>query len=161
MNWRFVVSFVPSLEHFISQNEHLVSDIIRNFLASWYGILFGGAVCAAVLSYLGHTVWKSLRAIVLANWHIKCSIPQDCVAYIQVHDWMKANPSFRDGILFRASEQYSRNGLGDNGIEFGRDGMESVDDIRKIKGGNIVSDFRLSQMSMLRGNTRNWSHSAY
>lgn len=161
MNWRSMVSYVPSLERFISQNEHLVSDTIRNFLASWYGILFGMAVCAAMLSYLGHTVWKSLRAIVLSNWHTKCSIPKDCTAYVQVYDWMKANPSFRSGILFQASENSSHNGSGDNGIEFGRDGMDSVDDIRKIKGGNIVSDFIPSQMSMCRGNMKSRFHTDY
>ncbi|KAL2280172.1 hypothetical protein FJTKL_12780 [Diaporthe vaccinii] len=50
---------------------------------------------------------------------------------------MKTNPSFRSGILFRASEKSSRNGLSDNGIEFDRDGMDFVDDIQKIKGGDI------------------------
>lgn len=145
MNWRSMVSYVPSLEQFISQNELLVSDAVRNFLASWYGILFGAAVCAAGFSYLGHTVWKSLRAIVLAHWHIKCSIPEDCAAYSQAFDWIKENPSFRDGTLFRASEKSSRKGLGDHGIDFGQDGMSSVDDIRRIKGGDIVSDLTSSQ----------------
>lgn len=145
MNWRFMVSYVPPLENFISHNERWVKDAIRNFLSSWYGILFGVAVFVAVLYYLGYTVWKSLRAIILSNWHTTCSIPLECAAYGQVYNWVKENPNLRDGLRFQASETTSRNGLGDNGIDFDQDGMDSVDDIRKIKGHDIVSNFTSSQ----------------
>lgn len=145
MNWRFIVSYLPPLEHFISQNEDWVKEAIRNFLASWYGVLFGVAVFAAVLSYLGHTVWKSLRAIVLSNWHTTCSISRECAAYGQIYTWVKENPSLRDGIRFRASETTSRNGLDDKGIDFDQEGMDSVDDIRIIKGHDIVSNLILQQ----------------
>lgn len=139
MNWRSMVSYVPPLEHFVSQNEDWVKDFIRNFLASWYGALLGIALCTSLLSYLGHTVWKSLRAIVLSNWHTKCSIPIECPAYDQVYNWVKENPNLRAGKLFLASEKTSRTGSGDSGIDFTQAGMNSVDDIRKIKGSEIVS----------------------
>lgn len=139
MNWRSMVSYVPSLERFVSQNEERVSDAIRSFLTSWYGALFVVAMGAVVLCYLGHTVWKSLRAIVLANWHTTCSIPQNCTAYDQVLAWVKENPKLRGGIVFRASAESSRKDLGDSGVDFTRPGMTSVDDIRKIKEGQNVS----------------------
>lgn len=147
MNWRFMVSFVPPLERFISENGHWIDNVIRDFLSSWYGVVFGVAVCAAVLSYLGHTVWKSLRAIILSKWHTTCSIPRECAAYNQVCNWVKENPYLQDGIWFRASDTTSQKGLGDNGIDFNQDGMDSVDDIRRIKGHDIVSNFVSSQMS--------------
>lgn len=147
MNWRFIVSYVPPLEHFVSQNEQRITDAIRSFLSSWYGVLFGLAACAAVLSYLAHTVWKSLRAIVLSNWHTTCSIPKSCAAYGQVYNWVKENPNLRNGILFQASETTSRKGLDDDGIDFDLEGMDSVDDIRKIKGHDIVSGLVSTRMS--------------
>ncbi|KAK2604605.1 hypothetical protein N8I77_007518 [Diaporthe amygdali] len=138
MNWRSVVSYVPSLERFISQHEHWVDDAIQNFLASWYGFLFGATVCSAVLSYLLNSVWKSLRAIVLANWHTKCSIPTYCDSYNRVCDWVNGSPEFRDGRLFLASEKTRRQSLNDMGIDF-PDGANSTDDIQKIRKQNSVS----------------------
>lgn len=134
-----MVSYVPPLEHFISQNEQWIHDAIRSFLASWYGVLFGLAAFAAALSYLANTVWKSLQSIVLSNWHTTCSIPKSCAAYDQVYNWVKENPNLRNGILFQASETTPRKGLDDDGIDFDLEGMDSVNDIRKIKGHEIVS----------------------
>lgn len=147
MNWRLMVSYVPPLEHLIYQNEQWITDAIRSFLASWYGVVFGLAVCAVALSYLANTVWKSLRSIVLSNWHTTCSIPKSCAAYGQVYDWVKENPNLRNGILFLASETTLRKGLDDNGIDFDLEGMNSVDDIRKIKGHEIVSGIISAQMN--------------
>lgn len=143
-----MVSYIPSLERFVSENKHLVSNGIKRFLASWYGRFLVAALCAALLSCLGHTVWKSLRSIVLTNWHTKCSIPKDCIAYDQVHSWVWENPGFQDGTSFQASATTSRNGLDDNGVEFTRNGEKSVGDIQKIQEDDIVSGSIPSEMEI-------------
>lgn len=142
-NWRSIISHVPPLENFVIQNEQLLSNSIKNFLASWHGVLLGATLCAVMLSYLGHAVWRSLRAIVLSNWHTRCAISRDCAAYDQVHAWVKENPNLRCGLLFQASETTTRKGLGDDGIDFTRDG--------KIKGNEVVSDFLSLQMDLSCG----------
>ncbi|KAL1870690.1 hypothetical protein Daus18300_005010 [Diaporthe australafricana] len=131
MNWRSMVTYVPPLEHFIAQHEHLIGDVIQNFLASWYGFLLAAIVCAAMLSYLLNSVWKSLRAIVLANWHTKCTISQGCPSYNRIGEWVNANPKFREGTLFGASERRSREDWEDKGFDF-QDGANSIDDIQKL-----------------------------
>lgn len=59
MNWRTVVSYVPHLEQIIFQNEHLINNGIKTFLASWYGGFLLAALCAVKLSYL-ETTYGSL-----------------------------------------------------------------------------------------------------
>ncbi|KAI3391050.1 hypothetical protein diail_8078 [Diaporthe ilicicola] len=132
MNWRSMVTYVPSLEHFVSQHEHRIGDALQHLLTSWYGFLFGTILCAALLSYLAHSFWKSLRAIVLANWHTKCTIPSTCSSYDMICEWVHKNPEFRDGILFGASERDYDDNLDDEGIQF-QDGTDSIDDIQKLR----------------------------
>lgn len=112
-----MLSCIPFVERLISANEHRVSNTISEFLTLWCGGILVAALCAVLLFGMVHAVWRSLWTIVLMNWHTKGSIPKACMAYEQVHSWVKENPKFQDGKRFLASEEPSKNGFTDSGIE--------------------------------------------
>lgn len=137
MNWRFIVSFFPTLENTLIDLENNLEGILRNVLGTWSGFLLAVVFIIVALACSAHLLWEPIRAFAFAKWSTRCSIKVSSEIYQDLRSWATKNARFQSVTAFEALNDKKEETEID-GIDF-PDGEDCLEAIKQINHREAVS----------------------